>query len=84
MSIEEKADRLQESRIVSRQKYLVKREDKKVAELIDTIEDEQLLFKDVQLTERERRDFKVSCVPDRVFFFANFERQSFLHRQLQN
>ncbi|KAL9243279.1 hypothetical protein vseg_017186 [Gypsophila vaccaria] len=43
-------------RKVSRQEYLKKREEKKLEELRDEVEDEQYLFKDVELTEAERRE----------------------------
>ncbi|KZV21698.1 hypothetical protein F511_02856 [Dorcoceras hygrometricum] len=43
-------------RKVSRQEYLKKREQKKLEELRDDIEDEQYLFEGVKLTEAEKRD----------------------------
>ncbi|XP_065851591.1 pre-mRNA-splicing factor ATP-dependent RNA helicase DEAH1-like [Euphorbia lathyris] len=42
----------------SRQEYLKKREQKKVDELRDEIEDEQYLFNDVKLTEAEYREMR--------------------------
>ncbi|XP_054805559.1 pre-mRNA-splicing factor ATP-dependent RNA helicase DEAH1-like isoform X4 [Prosopis cineraria] len=43
---------------VSRQEYLKKREQKKLDELRDDIEDEQYLFEGVKLTEAEYREFR--------------------------
>ena len=43
---------LPELREVSRQKYLEKREEKKLEELKDALEDEKYLFEGVNLTER--------------------------------
>ncbi|KMS98634.1 hypothetical protein BVRB_3g070320 [Beta vulgaris subsp. vulgaris] len=45
-------------RKVSRQEYLKKREEKKLEELRDEIEDEQYLFDGVKLTEAERRELR--------------------------
>lgn len=45
-------------RIVSRQEYLKKREQKKLEEIRDDIEDEQYLFENVKLTEAEMRDLR--------------------------
>ncbi|XP_054805556.1 pre-mRNA-splicing factor ATP-dependent RNA helicase DEAH1-like isoform X1 [Prosopis cineraria] len=45
-------------RKVSRQEYLKKREQKKLDELRDDIEDEQYLFEGVKLTEAEYREFR--------------------------
>lgn len=45
-------------RKVSRQEYLKKREEKKLEELKDEIEDEQYLFEGVELTEAERRELR--------------------------
>ncbi|KAG6687002.1 hypothetical protein I3842_11G049200 [Carya illinoinensis] len=45
-------------RKVSRQEYLKKREQKKLEELRDDIEDEQYLFDGVELTEAERRELR--------------------------
>ncbi|CAL0329722.1 unnamed protein product [Lupinus luteus] len=49
-------DDLRALRKVSRQEYLKKREEKKLDELRDDIEDEQYLFEGVKLTEAEKRD----------------------------
>ncbi|KAI4343938.1 hypothetical protein L6164_011226 [Bauhinia variegata] len=51
-------DDLQTLRKVSRQEYLKKREEKKLDELRDDIEDEQYLFEGVKLTEAEQREFR--------------------------
>ncbi|KAK9669170.1 hypothetical protein RND81_13G113200 [Saponaria officinalis] len=51
-------DDLSELRKVSRQEYLKKREEKKLDELRDEVEDEQYLFKDIELTEAERREYR--------------------------
>ncbi|XP_073059573.1 pre-mRNA-splicing factor ATP-dependent RNA helicase DEAH1-like isoform X2 [Primulina eburnea] len=45
-------------RKVSRQEYLKKREQKKLEELRDDIEDEQYLFEGVKLTEAEKRELR--------------------------
>ncbi|XP_021756954.1 pre-mRNA-splicing factor ATP-dependent RNA helicase DEAH1-like isoform X1 [Chenopodium quinoa] len=45
-------------RKVSRQEYLKKREEKKLEELRDEIEDEQYLFDGVKLTEAEQRELR--------------------------
>ncbi|EXC33541.1 Putative pre-mRNA-splicing factor ATP-dependent RNA helicase DHX16 [Morus notabilis] len=45
-------------RKVSRQEYLKKREQKKLEEIRDDIEDEQYLFQDVKLTEKEEREMR--------------------------
>ncbi len=44
---EERAAIMEDSRIVSRQQYLIKRETKKLQELVESIEDEKRLFSDV-------------------------------------
>ncbi|XP_028765073.1 pre-mRNA-splicing factor ATP-dependent RNA helicase DEAH1 isoform X1 [Neltuma alba] len=49
---------IQSLRKVSRQEYLKKREQKKLDELRDDIEDEQYLFEGVKLTEAEYREFR--------------------------
>ncbi|GAB2227982.1 hypothetical protein Droror1_Dr00009811 [Drosera rotundifolia] len=46
-------------RKVSRQEYLKKREEKKIEELRDAIEDEQYLFDGVKLTEAEVRELRL-------------------------
>ncbi|CAN1259795.1 Pre-mRNA-splicing factor ATP-dependent RNA helicase DEAH1 [Linum perenne] len=46
-------------RKLSRREYLTKREQRKVEELRDLVEDEMVLFRDVELTEREIRDRKL-------------------------
>ncbi|CAA7026587.1 unnamed protein product [Microthlaspi erraticum] len=51
-------DDLHSLRKVSRQEYLKKREQKKLEELRDEIEDEQYLFAGEKLTETELRDFR--------------------------
>ncbi|KAE9601108.1 hypothetical protein Lal_00023795 [Lupinus albus] len=51
-------DDLRALRKVSRQEYLKKREEKKLDELRDDIEDEQYLFEGVKLTEAEKRDLR--------------------------
>lgn len=51
-------DDLEALRKVSRQEYLKKREEKKLEELRDEIEDEQYLFEGVELTEAERRELR--------------------------
>ncbi|KAJ8451438.1 hypothetical protein Cgig2_017829 [Carnegiea gigantea] len=51
-------DGLEALRKVSRQEYLKKREEKKLEELSDEIEDEQYLFEGVELTEAERRELR--------------------------
>ena len=58
-SAEERKLIFEESRIVSRQAYLEKRENKKVDELVEAIEDEKFLFEGVELTAKEKRDFAV-------------------------
>ncbi|KAK6920956.1 hypothetical protein RJ641_014634 [Dillenia turbinata] len=45
-------------RKVSRQEYLKKREQKKLEEIRDDIEDEQYLFDGVKLTDREYHEFR--------------------------
>ncbi|WCJ43640.1 RNA helicase family protein [Euphorbia peplus] len=61
--IERRSNALEEDgvntlRKFSRQEYLKKREQKKVDELRDEIEDEQYLFNDVKLTEAEYREMR--------------------------
>ncbi|MED6192049.1 Pre-mRNA-splicing factor ATP-dependent RNA helicase DEAH1 [Stylosanthes scabra] len=51
-------DDIQPLRKVSRQEYLKKREEKKLEELRDDIEDEQYLFEGVKLTEAEYRELR--------------------------
>ncbi|KAH6765458.1 RNA helicase family protein [Perilla frutescens var. hirtella] len=51
-------DGIQTLRKVSRQEYLKKREQKKLEELRDDIEDEQYLFEGVKLTEAEYRELR--------------------------
>ncbi|KAL2455643.1 helicase domain-containing protein [Forsythia ovata] len=51
-------DDLETLRKVSRQEYLKKREQKKLDELRDDIEDEQYLFEGVKLTEAEYRELR--------------------------
>lgn len=51
-------DDLNSLRKVSRQEYLRKREQKKLEELRDEIEDEQYLFADEKLTETELREYR--------------------------
>lgn len=51
-------DDIEALRKVSRQEYLKKREEKKVEELRDALEDEQYLFDVVKLTEVERRELR--------------------------
>lgn len=51
-------DDLEALRKVSRQEYLKKREQKKLEEIRDDIEDEQYLFQGVKLTEAEERNFR--------------------------
>ncbi|KAK7301562.1 hypothetical protein RJT34_12429 [Clitoria ternatea] len=51
-------DDIQTLRKVSRQEYLKKREEKKLEELRDDIEDEQYLFEGVKLTEAEYRELR--------------------------
>lgn len=51
-------DDLEKIRLYSRQEYLKKREDKKLEELRDEIEDEQYLFEGVRLTEAEQRELR--------------------------
>lgn len=45
-------------REISRQEYLKKREEAKLEELKEALEDEKYLFQGVQLTEKERRDLE--------------------------
>ena len=45
-------------RKIARQKYLEEREQKKMIELQDTIEDEEYLFSDVKLTEIEKQELE--------------------------
>ncbi|KAK2658288.1 hypothetical protein Ddye_004821 [Dipteronia dyeriana] len=45
-------------RKISRQEYLKKREQKKLEEIRDDIEDEQYLFDGVELTDKEQRDLR--------------------------
>ncbi|KAK4835647.1 hypothetical protein QYF36_012444 [Acer negundo] len=45
-------------RKISRQEYLKKREQKKLEEIKDDIEDEQYLFDGVELTDKEHRDLR--------------------------
>lgn len=59
ISEEERKLIFEESRIVSRQAYLEKRENKKMDELVEAIEDEKHLFEGVELTAKEKRDFAV-------------------------
>ena len=49
---------LDESRLVSRQEYLVKREEKKLRELVADLEDEAFLFPDAKLTAKELKDLQ--------------------------
>ncbi|RDY02731.1 Pre-mRNA-splicing factor ATP-dependent RNA helicase DEAH1, partial [Mucuna pruriens] len=49
-------DDIRTLRKVSRQEYLKKREEKKLEELRDDIEDEQYLFDGVKLSEAEYRE----------------------------
>ncbi|XP_057429389.1 pre-mRNA-splicing factor ATP-dependent RNA helicase DEAH1 [Lotus japonicus] len=51
-------DGIQSLRKVSRQEYLKKREEKKLEELRDDIEDEQYLFEGVKLTEAEQSELR--------------------------
>lgn len=51
-------DEIETLRKVSRQEYLKKREQKKLEELRDDIEDEQYLFDGVELTETEYRELR--------------------------
>ncbi|KAA8542530.1 hypothetical protein F0562_023682 [Nyssa sinensis] len=51
-------DDLEALRKVSRQEYLKKREEKKLEEIRDDIEDEQYLFEGVKLSEREYRELR--------------------------
>lgn len=51
-------DDMEALRKVSRQEYLKKREQKKLDEIRDDIEDEQYLFENVKLTEAEMRDLR--------------------------
>ncbi|KAK8465865.1 hypothetical protein PHAVU_009G193400 [Phaseolus vulgaris] len=51
-------DDIQALRKVSRQEYLKKREEKKLEELRDDIEDEQYLFEGVKLSEAEYRELR--------------------------
>ncbi|XP_027905152.1 pre-mRNA-splicing factor ATP-dependent RNA helicase DEAH1 isoform X1 [Vigna unguiculata] len=51
-------DGIQALRKVSRQEYLKKREEKKLEELRDDIEDEQYLFEGVKLSEAEYRELR--------------------------
>ncbi|KAI5648272.1 hypothetical protein M9H77_34277 [Catharanthus roseus] len=51
-------DEIETLRKVSRQEYLKKREEKKLEELRDDIEDEQYLFDGVKLTEAEYRELR--------------------------
>ncbi|KAG5148933.1 hypothetical protein AAZX31_06G191700 [Glycine max] len=51
-------DDIQSLRKVSRQEYLKKREEKKLEELRDDIEDEQYLFEGVKLSEAEYRELR--------------------------
>uniref|UniRef100_A0A6N2KNV3 Uncharacterized protein n=1 Tax=Salix viminalis TaxID=40686 RepID=A0A6N2KNV3_SALVM len=48
-------------RKVSRQEYLKKREQKKLEEIRDDIEDEQYLFDGVKLTEAEYHELSTGC-----------------------
>jgi len=59
MTEEERKLVFEESRIVSRQAYLEKRETKKIDELVEAIEDEKLLFAGEELTAKEKRDFAI-------------------------
>ena len=59
ISEEERKLIFEESRIVSRQAYLEKRENKKMDELVEAIEDEKHLFEGVELTAKEKRDFAI-------------------------
>lgn len=54
----EKEELIPKLREYSRQEYLGKREDQKIQELRDMIEDEQFLFSGVQLTESEKADIQ--------------------------
>ncbi|KAG1680389.1 hypothetical protein FOA52_015480 [Chlamydomonas sp. UWO 241] len=57
-SEEEKGELVPMLREVSRQEYLKKREDAKLKELEDELEDAKYLFGDVELTAKERADLK--------------------------
>eukprot|EP00210_Caulerpa_lentillifera_P006915 g6612.t1 len=57
-SRDEKESLVPKLREYSRQEYLGKREDQKIQELRDMIEDEQFLFSGVQLTEMEKQDLQ--------------------------
>ncbi|XP_020969245.1 pre-mRNA-splicing factor ATP-dependent RNA helicase DEAH1-like isoform X2 [Arachis ipaensis] len=57
-STAQEQDDIQALRKVSRQEYLKKREEKKLEELRDDIEDEQYLFEGVKLTEAEYRELR--------------------------
>eukprot|EP00286_Rhodomonas_abbreviata_P018224 CAMPEP_0181309798 /NCGR_PEP_ID=MMETSP1101-20121128/12219_1 /TAXON_ID=46948 /ORGANISM="Rhodomonas abbreviata, Strain Caron Lab Isolate" /LENGTH=459 /DNA_ID=CAMNT_0023416333 /DNA_START=227 /DNA_END=1604 /DNA_ORIENTATION=+ len=56
---EERQAVMEDTRILSRQMYLKKREDKKMQELVEAIEDEKRLFADVELTAKEKREMKI-------------------------
>jgi pre-mRNA-splicing factor ATP-dependent RNA helicase DHX16 len=57
-SDEDRKLQLDESRLVSRQEYLVKREEKKLRELVADLEDEAFLFPDAKLTAKELKDLQ--------------------------
>ena len=55
---EEKAEALLEARKISRRQYLEMREKKMLAAARDDVRDEEFLFGDVELTERERKEME--------------------------
>lgn len=55
---EERKLALDESRVVSRQEYLVKREEKKLRELVADLEDEEFMFQGQKLTAKELKDLQ--------------------------
>ena len=58
MSEEEKRRMIPELRKISRREYAKKRKDMKLEELEDDIKDEEYLFTDVQVTEREKEQLE--------------------------
>lgn len=57
-TLDERKEVVPKLRKYSRQEYLAKREDQKIQELKDMIEDEQFLFSDVQLTPAEKQELQ--------------------------
>lgn len=66
-SVQERDELLPQLRDMSRQEYLKKREDKKLQELKDELEDAKYLFQGVELTEKERADLEYK---ERVYSLA--------------